>query len=116
MVFDIEKLEAKSEKIDIMGQTITINPLTVPELIEFMRYAEKSDINNATQYLAFAALRPSVPIKNMDTNDGMTDAELKEFIVKKISSKALLKLVAAVRRVSGLTDDDDEKNNEGNDQ
>lgn len=116
MGFDINKLEAKSEIVNVMGQDMEINPLTVPELMEFMKLAEKKDVALATQFLAFSAIRSNVPTKNEETNEGMTDNEIKDFINKKLNSKALLKIITAARNVSGLSDDDSEKNQDGNDQ
>jgi len=106
MGFDINKLEAKSETINIMGQDMIINSLTVPELMEFMKIAEKQDISLATEFLAFTALRHNIPIKNEETNEGMTNDEIKDFVNKKLSSKALLKIITKARLVSGLSDDD----------
>lgn len=113
MVFDISKLEAKSETINIMDQDIIINPMTMPKLIEFMKIADRNDIHGATKFLTFAALRDNIPTKETDAVNGMDDNELNEFIVNKLNSKALLRIVTAVRRVSGISEDKEEKNEIG---
>jgi len=113
---DIRKLEAKITDIDVNGEKIKVESLTMPELIDFMKISESKDIKKATHFLVFSVLRKNIPIKNEDTNEGMLDDEIHYFIDNKLTSKAILKILTEVRKVSGLGEDDtSEKNEEGND-
>jgi len=107
MGFDISKLEAQSETITVNGQDIKVSPLELPELMDFMKLADGKDIEKATTFLTYNVLRKNIPISNEETGEGMSNDELSTFIKTKLNSKALLKIVASIRKVSGLSEDED---------
>ena len=97
----LQALRSKAEKQDIDGVELDIKSLTFPELTELAEMMEKKENKAAFNYILFTTLRKSIPKKELNPENGMTDQEIKDEINLMDGNKAM-KIVQATQKISGL--------------
>lgn len=96
---DLSRLIVKSEKVNVEGIEMEIKGLKFPELVKFAKLADGKDYEKISNFLLTTALR------NALKDEEMSDEEIND-LVNNISSKAALKIINTVRKLSGLDDEE----------
>ena len=105
----LQALMARKKKLVIPAEKTTtgepfeidLKGLTFPELTKFAAMAEDKDYEGAINLLLYTTLRKSIPTKEKDAENGLSDDELKETI-KEMDGLLASEIVSAVMETSGM--------------
>jgi hypothetical protein len=100
----VKRMTVKNDKVFIpsLNETIEITSLSYPELMEFVKLAQKDDIEGAYDKLLFNTFRKQIPTVEVAGELGMTDAEVLQFIKNDIDGSTAVLLINKLKDISGL--------------
>jgi len=101
MTNKLDKLRAKSEVRNFNGLELKLYGLTFKELCDFASFVDKKDVNGAFDFLLFSAIRKAFPTKDEDSENGMSDEEIKKEM-EDIDGKTGMDIVKVIQEISGI--------------